>query len=59
VAPSGTHLISRYRVDSWVVARFSLDRPRRLDVRQLIASSPRFFLHFPESLLIFFQEPGR
>ncbi len=58
-APSGARLIARFRVDSWVVARFALDRPLRLNIRQLLVMAPLFFRHTPFSLLVFMQEPQR
>jgi hypothetical protein len=58
-APRGARLISRFRVDNWVVGRFALVHPRRLDVRELISLAPRFFRRTPNSLLVFMQERGR
>jgi len=58
-APSGTRLIARFRVRSWVVARFALDRPLRLNIRRLLVMAPRFLRHTPSSLLVFMQEPQR
>jgi hypothetical protein len=59
VAPRGTVLLSRFRVDNWVLARFMLQRPMRVTIKQLIALAPRYFRLTPQSLLIFFQRPGR
>jgi hypothetical protein len=57
VAPPGTKLLSRLRVDNWVLARFVLVRPKRLSIDQLIALAPRFFRRRPPSsaLLVFTQ----
>jgi 4-amino-4-deoxy-L-arabinose transferase-like glycosyltransferase len=59
VAPPGTRLVARFRVVHWVVARFALKHPERLDVRALLRLAPRYFRHTPRSLLVFFQKPGR
>jgi hypothetical protein len=59
VAPAGTRLLARFRVNSWVVARFALEHPIRVSIRQLIARAPRYFRATPQSLLLFFQQPGR
>ncbi len=59
VAPPGSRLIARFRVDNWVVARFALHRPIRVSIHRLITLAPRYFRHAPRSLLLFFQQPGR
>jgi mannosyltransferase len=59
VAPLGTVLLSRFRVDNWILARFVLDRPIRVTIKQLIGLAPRYFRLTPQSLLILFQRPGR
>lgn len=59
VAPPGTVLVARFRVDNWVVARFVLAHPRRLSADQLARTASRFFRHTPASLLVFFQRPRR
>jgi mannosyltransferase len=59
VAPSGTQLVARFRVNNWIVARFALTRPARLSITQLNALAPRFFRRTPQALLIFVQHPGR
>lgn len=58
-APPGTRLISRFRVDHWVIARFALNHPRRVNVHQLLALAPKFFRRTPTLLLVFMQHPGR
>ncbi len=55
----GTRLVARFRVASWVVARFALIHPRRISADQLARMAPRFFRHTPASLLVFFQRPQR
>jgi 4-amino-4-deoxy-L-arabinose transferase-like glycosyltransferase len=55
VAPPGTRLESRVRVDNWVVARFALTRPLRTSIHRLNVIAPRFFRRTPLALLIFFQ----
>jgi hypothetical protein len=59
VAPAGARLLARFRVNSWVVARFALTHPIRVNIHQLIARAPRYFRATPQSLLLFFQQPGR
>ena len=59
VSPKGAHLIARFRVDNWVLARFKLRRPIRVSIDQLIKLAPRYFKATPKSLLLFFQQPGR
>jgi mannosyltransferase len=59
VAPPGTRLIARFRVDSWIVARLALTHPIRINIQQLIARAPRYFRATPRALLLFFQQPGR
>jgi 4-amino-4-deoxy-L-arabinose transferase-like glycosyltransferase len=59
VAPRGTRLIGREKVNNWILARFALDHPERLTIRRLIARAPRFFLRTPKALLIFVQQPRR
>jgi mannosyltransferase len=58
-APQGAHLIARFRVSNWVVARFALNHPQRLNVRALLREASKYFLHTPRSLLVFVQQPGR
>jgi hypothetical protein len=55
VAPSGTVLVWRRRVATWIVARFRFVHPRRLTILGLIAMVPRFYIHAPKSLLVFEQ----
>jgi hypothetical protein len=55
IAPSGTRLEARFRLDNWVIARFALRRPLRISVNRLYAIAPRFFRRTPVALLIFFQ----
>jgi mannosyltransferase len=59
VAPRGTRLLSRIRVDNWIVARFALAHPLRVSVDELTATAPRYFRHAPVALLVFVQRPGR
>jgi 4-amino-4-deoxy-L-arabinose transferase-like glycosyltransferase len=59
VAPPGTRLLARFRVNNWVIARFGLDHPIRVSIHRLIAMAPRYFRLTPRSLLLFFQQPGR
>jgi len=51
-------LLARIRFDNWVVARFALKRPLRLQIAQLVALAPRYFGHAPVVLLAFVQRPG-
>jgi mannosyltransferase len=57
VAPPGSRLLVRERIDNWIVARFVLAHPTRLSIRQLDRRAPRFFRHAPEALLVFVQRP--
>jgi hypothetical protein len=59
VSVRGATLITRFRVDNWIVARFLLDRPMHVTVRQLTSLAPRYFLRTPQALLVFYQRPGR
>ena len=59
VAPAGTRLIARFRVDNWVVARFALDRPQRVSVDSLTRRAPKFFRQTPAALLVFMQPAAR
>jgi hypothetical protein len=58
VSPPGARLISRLRVDNWVLARFALRHPVRLSVNRLVSLAPRYFRQTPSSLLVFFQRPA-
>ena len=58
VAPPGTRLVARFRVDNWVVARFALDRPQRVSVDSLTRRAPKFFRQTPAALLVFMQRRG-
>lgn len=58
-APSGTTLLTRRRVDNWIVARFALAHPQRLSIDDLNQIAHRFFRHPPRALLVFMQRPGR
>jgi mannosyltransferase len=51
--------IRRVRVHGWVVSRFRLVRPWRVNIDQLTARSPRFFRRAPQWVLAFIQLPGR
>lgn len=59
ISPPGARLVARFRVGSWIVARFALTHPIRVDIAQLIMRAPRYFRATPRSLLLFFQQPGR
>jgi hypothetical protein len=59
VAPAGTVLLSREKVNNWVVARFQLVHPRRLSINQLNRMAGRYFRHVPKALLVFMQQPDR
>jgi mannosyltransferase len=59
LAPPGTLLLRRFPVHTWVLARFKLKHPIRVDLPQVEALATHFFLHDPRDLLIFFQRPGR
>jgi hypothetical protein len=58
-APRGTWLISRFRVENWVLGRFGLRRPIRVGIDQLAALAPRFFQRTPRRLLAFWQRSVR
>jgi hypothetical protein len=59
VSPSGARLITRFRVDNWIVARFALRHPERVSIRSLATRAESFFRRTPVSLLIFTQPAGR
>ena len=59
IAPEGARLLSRVRVDNWIVARFGLVHPMRTSIDQLTSLGPRFFRRTPRELLVFFQQPGK
>jgi hypothetical protein len=59
VAPRGARLLSRLRVNNWIVARFALSRPMRVSVNGLTQLAPRYFRRAPQALLVFLQRPGR
>jgi len=59
VAPPGTRLLARFKVDNWIVARFALDRPRLVNVDSLTRIAPKFFRRTPASLLVFMQPRAR
>ena len=58
-APRGTRLLARFKLDSWVLARFALRRPLRITLPRLAALAPRFFHRAPAKLLAFFQPVER
>jgi hypothetical protein len=51
--------VARFRVDNWIVARFALTHPIRVNIQQLIRRAPRYFRATPRSLLLFFQPRDR
>jgi hypothetical protein len=59
VAPPGTRLLIRERIDNWIVARFVLSRPERVSINQLTRGAHRFFRRTPLALLVFMQQPDR
>ncbi len=59
VSVRGAVLLSRFRVNNWILARFQLQRPTRVSINQLVALAPRYFSRTPRDLLVFFQQPGR
>jgi mannosyltransferase len=59
VAPPGARLLTRFRVDNWIVARFALIRPERVSILELERMAPRFFRRTPARLLIFTQPRAR
>ncbi|MBV8944208.1 MAG: glycosyltransferase family 39 protein [Solirubrobacterales bacterium] len=59
VASPGMRLLARFRVANWLVARFVLDHPTRLSVKQLLAREHQYFIRPPRDNLVFFQRPER
>ncbi len=59
VAPRGTRLDRRFHVRGWIVARFVLRNPLRIDAAGVARLAPRFFRQAPASLLVFLQRPTR
>jgi mannosyltransferase len=58
IAPAGSRLVFRGRVANWIIARYRLDRPRRISIAALARSAPRYFRHTPAALLVFTQPRG-
>ena len=58
-SPPGARLLSRFRVNNWIVARFALPRPERLSIDALRRRAGQFFGRAPVSLLIFMQPAER
>jgi len=58
-SPPGARLLSRFRVNNWIVARFALPRPERLSIDALRRRAGQFFRRAPVSLLIFMQPAER
>lgn len=58
-APRGAILVSRFRVNNWIVARFIFRHPIRVNVDRLVRLAPRFFRRTPAQLLVLFQPPTR
>ena len=59
VAPRGMHLVARFRVKNWVIAKFAFRHPESLSINQLSAMAPKFFRHTPAALLVFTQPAER
>ena len=59
VAPPGTRLLARMRVNNWIVARFAFVHPQRMTIHRLIRLAPLFFRRTPEAMLVFVQRPRR
>jgi uncharacterized membrane protein len=59
VAPPGARLLARFKVDSWIVAKFALDRPELVSVNSLTRIASRFFRRTPAALLVFTQRRAR
>jgi mannosyltransferase len=55
----GAVLVRRWPVHNWVLARFELDHPLRLNYLQIYAMARQFFERAPRDLLVIFQRPGR
>jgi mannosyltransferase len=59
VSVRGARLVERIKVEHWIVARFVLNHPTALSVKQLLRLAPRYFRRTPRDMLVFFQRPGR
>ncbi len=59
LAPPGSRLIARLKVNNWVIARYALDRPERVSINTLNTIAPRYFRRTPAALLIFIQPRAR
>ena len=59
VSPPGARLLSRFRVNNWIVARFALRRPELVSIDSLRGRAGKFFRRTPVSLLIFSQPAER
>ena len=54
-APPGATLLTRYRFQAWVVARFQLSKPMLLSPARLVAIAPRYYIQTPRALLVMTQ----
>ncbi len=59
VAPRGMRLVTRFRVNNWVIAKFAFRHPESLSINQLSAMAPRFFRRTPAALLVFTEPAER
>ena len=60
-APPGARLLRRFRLGTWVIARFRLRRPLTATIGRLVKLAPRFFApgRAPVALLVFYQRAVR
>jgi len=58
-APRGGRVLSRFRIGTWMVARFALRRTTFVDRAQILRFASRFYRHVPRSLLVVLQAPVR
>ncbi|MGI8410959.1 MAG: glycosyltransferase family 39 protein [Solirubrobacteraceae bacterium] len=58
LAPAGARLLSRVRVNNWIVARFALAHPVSISINRLDQQAPEYFRRTPNALMVFIQQRG-
>jgi hypothetical protein len=57
VAPPGSYIAARFRVNNWMIARFVFVHPITVSIKDLLGLESEFFRHLPRSVLVFVQQP--
>jgi 4-amino-4-deoxy-L-arabinose transferase-like glycosyltransferase len=55
IGPPGSTVLTHYKLQSWVVARFQLAKPTLLSPAKLVAIAPRYYVQTPRALLVLTQ----